>query len=60
MIKAHFKEHLKQLEKSKFSVLFKRFIYKREVFKNLDNTQNDNNKNHNINNKKKAIFVVGK
>ena len=59
-LKAHFKEHLKQLEKSKFSVLFKRFIYKREVFKNLDNTQNDNNKNHNINNKKKAIFVVGK
>ena len=59
-LKAHFKEHLKHLEKSKFSILFKRFVYKKNILKNIGNIKNDNDKNSNINNKKKAIFVVGK
>ena len=59
-LKAHFKDHLKQLEKSKFSELFKKFIYKGNHLKKTDKTKIDEDKNLNINSKKKAIFVVGK
>ena len=62
-LKAHFKEHLKQLRNSKFSILFNKFIYKEN---NLDNykerikQQKDNNRDKNINYQKKSLFIVNK
>ena len=68
-LKAHFKEHLKQIHNSQFSILFKKFIYKEQI-----NSMNTKNKNFNIvhneksgynnininNSQKKAPFIIDK
>ena len=60
-LKAHLKEHLKQVENNWFSVAFKKYIYKGEIpKKNFENNKIDKNKDNIINNKKKKIFVVDK
>ena len=62
-LKAHFKEHLKQLRNSKFSLLFNKFIYKEH---NLDNNKEkmkqhkDSDYSNDINNQKKSLFVINK
>ena len=64
-LKAHLKEHLKQIHNSQFSLLFKKFIYNNDtnnknncisVYK--DKNGNDNNKANNI--QKKAPFIIDK
>ena len=63
-LKAHLKEHLKQIHNSQFSLLFKKFIYNGE--QNNNNHFNDINNeimccNSNINKiKKKAPFIIDK
>ena len=63
-LKAHFKEHLKQIHNSQFSLLFKKFIYNNEQNKNYDDFLNkikNGNSNINVNNtKKKATFIIDK
>ena len=60
-LKAHLKDHLKQLENNWFSLAFKKFIYKGQISKKLyEKINEDKNKETNINGKKKNIFVVGK
>ena len=66
-MKAHLKEHLKQIHNSHFSLLFKKFIYNENNNKNnFDNENkeikgNIGNNNTNINNqKKKATFIIDK
>ena len=59
-LKAHFKDHLKQIKNSNFSVLFKKYIYKGDILKNMENFKINKEKNLNSNNKKKAIFIVDK
>ena len=63
-LKAHLKEHLKQIHNSNFSLLFKKFIYNdnnnKNNFDNGNKEMNGNN-NTNINNqKKKAPFIIDK
>ena len=58
-LKAHFKDHLKQIKNSNFSVLFKKYIYKGDILKNMENFKINKEKNLN-NNKKKARFIVDK
>ena len=63
-LKAHFKEHLKQIHNSQFSLLFKKFIYNNEQNKNyvdFVNKVKNGNSNINVNNtKKKATFIIDK
>ena len=63
-LKAHLKEHLKQIHNSHFSLLFKKFIYNGNNNKNnFDNGNKEINEynNTNVNNqKKKAPFIIDK
>ena len=60
-LKAHLKEHLKQVENNWFSLAFRKFIYKGQINKkNYDKSKKDKNKEVDINNKKKNIFIVDK
>ena len=60
-LKAHLKEHLKQVENNWFSIAFRKFIYKGQINKkNYDKSKKDKNKEVDINNKKKNIFIVDK
>ena len=65
-LKAHFKEHLKQIHNSQFSLLFKKFIYNEDLnknyydFVNKDKNGNNNNTVNNNNVKKKAPFIIDK
>ena len=61
-LKAHFKEHLKQIHNSQFSLLFKKFIYSEEQNKNyFDFVNKEKNGKNNVNNiQKKAPFVIDK
>ena len=59
-LKAHFKEHLKQIHNSQFSLLFKKFIYNdiKNQYDYINKEKIDNNDINNI--KKKAPFVIDK
>ena len=59
-LKAHFKEHLKQIHNSQFSLLFKKFIYNDVENNNyFDVVNKDKNCKINVNNiQKKAPFVI--
>lgn len=63
-LKAHFKEHLKQIHNSQFSLLFKKFIYNEIHDKNdfgFVNKEKNGNNNINVNKlKKKAPFIIDK
>ena len=63
-LKAHLKEHLKQIHNSHFSLLFKKFIYNDDKKKNnfdIENKDIKANNNTNVNNqKKKAPFIIDK
>ena len=60
-LKAHFKEHLKQIHNSQFSQLFKKFIYNESQNKNEIEKQNKEKNSSNCNNKqKKTHFVINK
>ena len=60
-LKAHLKEHLKQVENNWFSLAFRKFIYKGQINKkNYDKINKDKNIEANINNRKKNIFIVDK
>jgi hypothetical protein len=63
-LKAHFKEHLKQIHNSRFSLLFKKYIYNEQMNK-TSNKNNNFNHEKNGNNKenkfvKKTFFVIDK
>ena len=62
-LKAHFKEHLKQLRNSKFSLLFNKYVYKEdgaENHKERTSEEKDKDKSKNIINNKKSLFIVNK
>ena len=63
-LKAHFKEHLKQIHNSRFSLLFKKYIYNQQMNK-INNKNNNCNHEKNGNNKenkivKKTFFIIDK
>jgi hypothetical protein len=63
-LKAHFKEHLKQIHNSRFSLLFKKYIYNEQMNK-INNKNNNFNHEKSGNNKenkivKKTFFVIDK
>ena len=60
-LKAHLKEHLKQIENNWFNKAFKKYIYKgQNSKKNFEQINKDKNKGKGINGKKKNMFIVDK
>ena len=60
-LKAHLKEHLKQIENNWFNKAFKKYIYKGpNSKKNFEQINKDKNKGKGINGKKKNMFIVDK
>ena len=60
-LKAHLKEHLKQIENNWFNKAFKKYIYKGQISKKSnEQIDKDTIKGKSINGKKKNIFVVDK
>ena len=59
-LKAHLKEHLKQIHNCQFSLLFKKFIYNdnKKYFDFVNKEKIENNNINNIN--KKAPFIIDK